>query len=55
MDTGGYPQELDFEVFVAVILFDRNSQVRFHKLMVTALLEKSSVHRGGHALRPKTF
>jgi hypothetical protein len=28
--------ELDFEVFVAMIILDRNSQIRFHKAMIEA-------------------
>ena len=48
----GNPHELDFEVFIARIILDRNSQVRFHKLMVAAELKKSPVHRAVHALRP---
>jgi hypothetical protein len=39
------PRKLDFEVFVSVIILDRNSQVRFHKLMVAIGMKKSPMHR----------
>jgi hypothetical protein len=34
--------ELDFEVFIAVIILDGNSQVCFHKLMTTGRLTKAN-------------
>ena len=36
----GNPHELDFEVFIARIILDRNSQVRFHKLMKILAVRK---------------
>ena len=32
------------------IIFDRNSQIRFHKTMIQAALKKSPVHSFMHAL-----
>jgi hypothetical protein len=46
--------KLNFEVFVPFIILDRNSQVCFHKLMVSAGLKKSPVHEAVHAVRPNT-
>jgi hypothetical protein len=37
--------ELDFEVFVATIIFDRNAQVRFHKPVITGAVKKTSYAR----------
>ena len=48
------PRELDFEVFVARIIFDRNSQARFHKPMLAKAVAKTTVHRIVHGLRPST-
>jgi len=51
----GNPHELDFEVFIARIILDRNSQVRFHKPMVTKGTAKTTVHDIVHALRPNQY
>jgi len=47
----GHPRQLNFEVFVARIVFDRNSQVRFHKRMLTKAVAKTTVHAPVHARR----
>ena len=36
------PHKLDFEVFIAVIILDRNSRVYFHKLMLTGRVVKTN-------------
>ena len=36
--------KLDFKIFISLQVFDRNSQVRFHKRMVARGLQKSRVH-----------
>jgi len=46
-----HPRQLNFEVFVARIVFDRNSQVRFHKRMLTKAVAKTTVHAPVHARR----
>ena len=38
------PGKLDFEVFISLQIFDRNSQVRFHKRLIARRLQKSPVH-----------
>ena len=50
----GHPRQLDFEVFVARIIFDRNSQIRFHKPMLTKAVAKTTVHAPVHARLPNT-
>ena len=35
-------QKLDFEVCIATIILDRNSQICFHKLMITCAFTKTS-------------
>jgi hypothetical protein len=37
-----HPDKLDFEILVAPIILDRNSQVRFHKTMKTKATRKIS-------------
>jgi hypothetical protein len=44
-------KELDFEVFIAVIILDRISQIRFHKVVMATELKKSPTHTAMHALR----
>jgi hypothetical protein len=46
---------LNFKVFVARIIFDRNSQVRFHKSMLTKAVVKTTVHRLMHACWPNQY
>jgi hypothetical protein len=36
------------------LIFDRNSQVRFHKLMLTKAVVKTIMHAPVHLLRPNT-
>jgi len=38
------PGEPDLEVFISLKIFDRNSQVRFHKSMVATGQQKSPGH-----------
>jgi hypothetical protein len=38
------PGDLDFEFFIPLKIFDRNSNVRFPKYMVAIGLQKSAVH-----------
>jgi hypothetical protein len=42
----GNPHKLDFEVFIPVIILDGNSQVCFHKTVMTGLVGKVSRARG---------
>jgi hypothetical protein len=44
IDGKTHPNELNFETFISRIIFDRNSQVRFHKLMVAIGIKKLPVH-----------
>ena len=38
----GHACKLDFEIFAARIIFDRNSQVRFHRTMITGWVRKTN-------------
>ena len=40
----GHFAAMDFEIFVSPKIFDRNSNVRFHKCMVATGLQKSPAH-----------
>jgi hypothetical protein len=42
-------RKLDFEILPSQQILDRNSNVRFHKSMVTTGLQKSSVHDSVHS------
>jgi hypothetical protein len=42
--AAGQTGKLDFKVFVAVIILDRNSQICFHKIMLTKAKTISIVH-----------
>ncbi len=42
--SGRDPRKLDFEIFISLQIFDRNSQVSFHKRIVASGLQKSPVH-----------
>jgi hypothetical protein len=39
-----HPLKLDFEAFVSVIILDRNSQICFHKAILTKAKGKTIVH-----------
>ena len=47
----GNLRQLDFEVFMPTIIFDRNSQVRFHKPMLTKAAVKSTGHAPVHTFQ----
>ena len=40
----GNPSKLDFEILIASNILDRNSNVCFHKYMISTALQKSRVH-----------
>jgi len=42
------PGDRDFEIFISLKIFDRNSNLRFHKSMVAIGLQKSPMHDAMH-------
>jgi hypothetical protein len=49
-----HPCQLELEVFLARIIFDRNSPIRFHKPMLTKAVAKTTLHATMHAPWPTT-
>ena len=47
-----HPRKLHLEIFVPGIILDRNSEVRFHKSMLTKATVKTTVHAAVHTPRP---
>jgi hypothetical protein len=48
------PRKLDFQAFIPLKILDGNSQICFHKPMLTKANANSTVHAALHALRPNT-
>ena len=42
------PGDLDFEVLISLKIFDRNSKVRFYKVMAAIRRQRTPVHNGAH-------
>jgi hypothetical protein len=50
----GNLRRLSFEIFIPAIILDGNSQIRFHKAMLTKPTAKTTVHAVVHTLRSNT-